>query len=549
MKNKLILVIIILIAFILRFYQLNNFPTGFQRDEAFIGYNTYSILKTGREMSGDFLPTHLRSFLFTPAGNVYISAPFVSIFGLSKFSIRFSSALFGLLSIPLLYLVLKEFLQKEKGLKNIGCEISLFASFLFAISPWHINLSRTSSVVTPVVFFILLGIFLYFRSVNKGKALLLFASFASFFISLFFYISPYTFLPIFIPSLFFFYKTKYEKLFFFFYILLIIIPLIITLLSGNLSTRVNSISIIKNGETSLRIGESAREDGVAKINSGLVRFFHNKPSVLSTIFLQNYFDHLSYSFLFTEKSFPDRYRVPRMGIMYLFEFALLILGVIFVIKNNLKLGYFLIFWALVAPIGSSLSFDDVPNMQRTLYMLPPLLILETIGVYYLVEKLNLKRWFPILFLIIFLNIFYYLHQYYIHGAVYHPWYRQEGYETLVKKLNTYLPNYKKAIITNRESGPSVEVAFFSKFSPSAFLEDTKNQDVQNSDMVSFGKYTFSNEECPLREEIKNGSPVITGEKDIVYVDSGLCKIPKNVKVLETILRSDNSIVYYILTLK
>ncbi len=167
----------------------------------------------------------------------------------------------------------------------------------------------------------------------------------------------------------------------------------------------------------------------------------------------------------------------------------------------------------------------------------------------MVEKLNLKRWFPILFLIIFLNIFYYLHQYYIHGAVYHPWYRQEGYETLVKKLNTYLPNYKKAIITNRESGPSVEVAFFSKFSPSAFQKDTKNQDVQNSDMVSFGKYTFSNEECPLREEIKNGSPVITGEKDIVYVDSGLCKIPKNVKVLETILRSDNSIVYYILTLK
>ena len=547
MKQKLLLALILLLGFVLRFYALNDFPTGFQRDEAFLGYNAFSLLKTGREISGDLLPLHLRSFLFTPAGYSYLSLIPIALFDLSKFSIRFASAFFGFLTIPLIYFLTREILEKEKLKK--ASSFALFAAFLIAVSPWHINLSRTASVITPVVFFITLGVYFYFKSLNKEKVLFLLLSFLSFFVSLFFYVSPYSFLPLFLPGLFIFYPSKFKKTFILLYLLLIIIPLFATLTSSNLSLRANSISIIKNNETSLRIGESAREDGVAKINSGLVRVFHNKPSVLSTIFLQNYFDHLSYSFLFTEKSFPDRFRVPRMGIMYLFEFALLILGVIFVIKNNLKLGHFLIFWALIAPVGSSLSFDDVPNMQRTLYMLPPLLILETIGVYYLIEKLNLKRWFPILLLIIFLNIFYYLHQYCIHGAVYRPWYRQEGYETLVKKLNTYLPNYKKAIITNRESGPSVEVAFFSKFSPSAFLEDTKNQDVQNSDMVSFGKYTFSDEECPLREEVINGSLVLTGEKDIVYVDSGLCKIPKNVKVLETILRSDNSIVYYILTLK
>lgn len=546
MKQKLIFILILLLGLALRFYALNDFPTGFQRDEAFLGFNAFSLLKTGREMTGDFLPLHLRSFLFTPAGYSYLSAIPIFLFDLSKFSVRFPSAFFGFLTIPLVYLLAREMFEKEK--LNKANVFGLFVAFILAISPWHINLSRTASVITPVVFLILLGIYFYFKSLKKTKILFLILSFVSFFLSLFFYVSPYSFLPLLAPGLFLFFPHKNKKTFIVLYLLLIIIPLFLTISSKNLSTRVNSISIIKNNETSLRIDESVREDGVAKINTNFVRFFHNKPSVLSTIFFQNYFEHLSYSFFFTDNAFPDRFRIPRMGLMYLFELGLIVLGVYYSLKNNSKSGFFLIFWALVSPVGSSLSFDDVPNMQRTLYMLPPLLLLEGIGLFYLINKFKVKKILPVLLIVVFLNLSYYTHQYFFHGAVYRPWYRQEGYESLVNKLNNYLPNYKKAVITNRESGPSAEVAFFTKFDPLSFQKDTMNQDVQNSDMVSFGKYIFSNEECPLKTELNNGETASSGEKNFIYVNSGLCKIPEKVKVLETIRRSDNSIVFYILAL-
>src|SRR3989344_3869424 len=99
-KKKIgIIILIFIIACILRFYRLGEVPVGLHRDEAFLGYNAYSIFRTGKDMSGDFLPLHLRSFLFSPAGYSYLSIPFIAIFDLSSFSIRFASAIFGSLTI------------------------------------------------------------------------------------------------------------------------------------------------------------------------------------------------------------------------------------------------------------------------------------------------------------------------------------------------------------------------------------------------------------------------------------------------------------------
>src|SRR5574341_2097623 len=105
MKNKslILLILIVLIAAILRFYRLGEVPIGVHRDEAFLGYNAYSILKTGKDMNNIRLPLHLKSFLYSPAGYSYATIPFIALFGLNAFSIRFASALFGALTILLTY--------------------------------------------------------------------------------------------------------------------------------------------------------------------------------------------------------------------------------------------------------------------------------------------------------------------------------------------------------------------------------------------------------------------------------------------------------------
>ena len=54
-KNILFL-LIILIAVILRFYNLGIVPVGFLNDEANAGYDAYSLLLTAKDQWGNLLP-------------------------------------------------------------------------------------------------------------------------------------------------------------------------------------------------------------------------------------------------------------------------------------------------------------------------------------------------------------------------------------------------------------------------------------------------------------------------------------------------------------
>jgi len=59
--TKKILFIIIVAGFLIRFININNYPPLLW-DEASLGYNAYSILKTGRDEYGKFLPLIFKSF-------------------------------------------------------------------------------------------------------------------------------------------------------------------------------------------------------------------------------------------------------------------------------------------------------------------------------------------------------------------------------------------------------------------------------------------------------------------------------------------------------
>jgi 4-amino-4-deoxy-L-arabinose transferase-like glycosyltransferase len=80
-KEKLLVILLFFIAIILRFYRLGSVPVGFHRDEAFLGYNAYSLLRTGRDMSGNFLPLHFESFIYSPGGYSYFTIPGIILFG------------------------------------------------------------------------------------------------------------------------------------------------------------------------------------------------------------------------------------------------------------------------------------------------------------------------------------------------------------------------------------------------------------------------------------------------------------------------------------
>lgn len=157
------LVLILAIGIFFRFYKLGITPAGFYLDEAAMGYNAYSILKTGKDEFGKAMPLIFRSFLdFKTPIYTYILVPLIPIFGLTVYTTRFPSALFGVLTLPLLYLLIKE-ITPEK----ISSKLALVSTFLLAISPWHILLSRTSYETNLSLFFLILGIYTFYLSLKK----------------------------------------------------------------------------------------------------------------------------------------------------------------------------------------------------------------------------------------------------------------------------------------------------------------------------------------------------------------------------------------------
>ncbi len=548
------LIIILFLGFFLRVNKLGNVPVGFHRDEAYLGYNAYSILKTGKDITGHSLPLNLESFLYSPAGYSYASIPFIALFDLNEFSVRFPSALFGTLTILLTYFLTKRIFNIE----NYKLKIPIAASALLAISPWHINLSRVATENVLVVFFIALGTLLYLYWIDKQKIYLLLASFVSFGITLTIYQAPRAFLPLFLPLLFILYnKRPYLKkmlLPVLMYIAIIIVPLILVLSSHNLSQRIRMLSIFQNPGTQMVLNEQIREDG-SSANTLLTRVFHNKAINYSSTFLQNYSKYFSYEFLFTDSGLPDRYRVPQMGLLYLLDFPLIIFGLVKLIKKEKKSAFLLIGWILLAPIGSALTFDDIPNLQRTLIIFPALPIIIAFGVFEFWKTISHSKFgFYINILLISVisySFLFYMHQYYVHQIVHRPWYRQEGYKEMVMKVNELLPEYKKAVITDAESSPEIFFLFYSLYDPRKIQAESQKIEWKTT-AIKFGKYTLSSDECPLHTDTyidpltRQTKIFVRGKKDILYVNHGPCKNPeKYVKTLSEIKRSDGTSVFKI----
>ena len=60
--HVLVVALIFLLGFFIRFYHLSSVPNGLYNDETAIGYNAFSILQTGKDEYGTPMPVYFRSF-------------------------------------------------------------------------------------------------------------------------------------------------------------------------------------------------------------------------------------------------------------------------------------------------------------------------------------------------------------------------------------------------------------------------------------------------------------------------------------------------------
>jgi hypothetical protein len=145
-NQRTLLALILLLGTIVRLWARDSVPNGFNNDEAGLAYDAWSILKFGVDRHGIAYPAFLIGWgSGMNALSAYLAMPFIAIFGLTEEAIRSVNLLVGLLSLVLMYDLVRRAADGTTG---------LWATFLLAICPWHVMLCRwgLESNLLPGVF-------------------------------------------------------------------------------------------------------------------------------------------------------------------------------------------------------------------------------------------------------------------------------------------------------------------------------------------------------------------------------------------------------------
>ena len=155
--------LLLLLAAVLRILFLSDIPNGFTTDEASTGYDAYSILATGRDQHGEFLPFFAQSFGdYNESLYRFITVPSIAVFGLNEFATRLPAALAGVLTVWIVYLLGKTWHDEH---------LAWIAALLLAISPWHIFFSRTAFRLILLPLCCCLGLYFFQRGLQRPRDL------------------------------------------------------------------------------------------------------------------------------------------------------------------------------------------------------------------------------------------------------------------------------------------------------------------------------------------------------------------------------------------
>ncbi|MCJ7804130.1 glycosyltransferase family 39 protein [Patescibacteria group bacterium] len=464
-KKNWFLILILLLAAFLRLYRLGSDPPSMHWDETAIGYNAYSILKTGRDEYGKLLPLIFKSFGdYKPGLYIYLAVPPIALFGLNEFAVRLPSAMIGVLTVWLTFqFVLLLFKKKQPA---------LWSSFALAISPWHLQFSRGAWEANLALFLALAGVFGFLKA-EKKKIGWLYLSVILFGIALFAYQSSKMFIPLIILGLMmcFWKKIKTLPLKHLFIsaaiILTMAVPIYLSVFSGA-GGRLKVMSIFSYPRNEGEIKQILKEDNNNKFFFSL---FHTEPLAISRGILERYFNHFSGRFLFFEGDWSNaRHNVPYAGVCYYFDLFFLLAGVYWLIRQNSAGSKFIWLWLLISPLPAALSRDQIQAV-RALNMVLPLMVIIGCGMYqvYLWLKNQRKYIFILcsLFFVLFYlwNFAYYLDQYYIHYPRQSSQYWQYGYKQLINKISPIKNNYERIIFTSDYGQSYIYWLFYTKYSP------------------------------------------------------------------------------------
>ena len=442
MKLRILLLLIgvLLIAGIFRFWKLGSVPPGLHLDEVSEDYNAYSLIKTGKDRYGMTMPIIFKSYgSYQPPIYTYLTTIPVLFLGPTALAVKIVSAVSGMVVVFFTFLIIKEFFVIKRN-----NELGLLAGLVIAISPWAIFFNRIGTEASVGLAIFISGFYFLLRSTVKIGYFLL--------ATLLLGLATHAYYSERILSIFLLgglvivnwrWYLKYKKWFF---IGLIVFALI----------QLPQLAIFKSGAFTRRL------DQVTYFNRGV-------PIIRE--FASQYTEYFSPRSLFFEPDDQTSRSMPDMSVFYKWMIVPFFFGFTYLIKKHKdKFVQCLFLLMFIAPIPAALTTDPFYTL-RVFELLWVFSIVISLGIWVILLKIKQRIFkYAILIAIIIFSLF----SFYVNYFVLYKYERSDTVRFSSLELINILKerqNDKFVIDLSRDISIGVRIALYTRYNPLLFQKE------------------------------------------------------------------------------
>lgn len=522
-----VLSLLLLFSLIIRSLFISSSPPELFGDEIDVGYQAYSLFKTGKDLYAQPFPTYIHSLSEWRAPLLmYFTVPSIALFGSTEIGVRAPEIALGVLGIAIIFLLVYHTTKSSPA--------AIFSALALALAPWHFQYSRAAFEVMLLLDLLMLGSLLM---IKKHYSLSLI------FLALTFY--TYSTATVFTPLLFlvllvlFRPKLKLRSLIL---PILILLPFAYHIFLGNAAERFGTVSILNHP----KIVEEAVQIR-SNSPSPLEKMFTNRPILTAKKFVTNYLSAFSTEFLFVRGDPTIRHNTNFTGELLPIMVLPLIIGLYFLLKSKNR---FWIMWLVISPIPASLTYDGGNHATRLFVLLPPLAAAIGLGL----SRLKFFR-LPVLLLLFFSAAQFFNYYFYRYPTDSWRWWHV-GYKQAFQQLSALDSNYARIFVNNTYEPSLIRFLFYTNYSPAKFHKNfTLDQPVPEVFPNYYGfflapKYYFGGFSIPpnksLPDLLSEDSLYLISQRDDAY-GNWQKNPPGGVRVLHTSVDPYSDPILYLVT--
>lgn len=470
-------------------------------EEAALGYDAYSILRTGADHHGAAFPVvAFTSFGdFKPSLYFYALVPSVAAFGLNTFAVRLPAALASAVMVWLLFRLLKKWSSER---------VALWSALVLAAQPWSWQVGRAGLETNLAACLLLLGTLLLSEAVDRvGKWHFLQLSLgaaASFALSMYAYHGARLLAPLLAAAVFGL-NTNWPRRFselkrltasWLPAVLLavaIVLPIGLALRTPAVQQRVAETSVFSSRWPVEQSNRYREANGYSLAS----RFVYHRYWYWLAQIASSYLSHFSPQFLFGQGDVNPRHTSQLFGALYPWELLTVLVGLAYGRRHfrEQKRWRTVLALLLLSPAAAALT-HATPHALRALPLAPWLAVLSGIGLVEIVTAAQkrfrrLGKLLPLGALGLLAGslavlVFYYFSQYRIQYA--QEW--QYGYQELFTKLRQQQKGGEPIYVSRFQGRPAMFLWFYEKTDPRLVQNEEQTAAKDQGERLTFQEWKF-----------------------------------------------------------